>query len=675
MARTKQAGRSKPRRWRGGIGTPKPSNNSTSNDSSALSSRAPSPPAHQASTSAEPSAKWEEADEIKFDDFDDGGEYEESSRAPSAGEAEGNDKGRSKLTKQQRRKAKRREKMKGGQEERTKEKTAREQEAKAAAPVAQSGENVNKSVTNAQGRQPQYAVPFPGPAVSDQEEGEIDEFADLFMVDLTPSVIVSQVEDSGATTMQVAVEESREVATTTKSVAQGGKSALELEEEKMRNFAKDVIPSDASEDGLDNSDEDEDEDVDSEAGMAVDTTQFFQFTAKMAISENPEELEEAIKQRINDDSAAKVSGRYYKEVDLTRTCGLCGEQGHTSRECTHEQCFICGLVDGDHQARNCPVSLVCGSCGSRGHFARNCPTGKTSFHRGNRCSTCSSSLHVTNNCPSIWRLYDYSGVKPPNGKIKVIFACGNDGSTGKHFIDDCLLPRGHPMRLADASAFNADALNLPGRSGSVTSRQGGGATGPQSAAKRRGQPQRGSLLEQMAEDEDDDDDDWFASRKGGGGKKRHGDRDDRRESESSRRRLDVGHIKFDRDGRDYFRDNGSRGKGHREWDSDRYESDGGRRRYDSEGEKRRHNSDRDRRRYDSDSGRYDGRGGRSSRSDAILNYDSPHERQQQRSNSYSGSSSKASYTGRGTTSLQSRLAPPPPSGSRPKGPSYSGGYF
>lgn len=34
------------------------------------------------------------------------------------------------------------------------------------------------------------------------------------------------------------------------------------------------------------------------------------------------------------------------------------------------RCFTCGEVDGDHEARNCPVTLVCLSCGSRGHVSR-----------------------------------------------------------------------------------------------------------------------------------------------------------------------------------------------------------------------------------------------------------------------------------------------------------------
>lgn len=38
------------------------------------------------------------------------------------------------------------------------------------------------------------------------------------------------------------------------------------------------------------------------------------------------------------------------------------------------------------------------------------------------------------NCSSLWRIYDTSDAKPT--KRKIVFACGNDGSTKDHFIDD-----------------------------------------------------------------------------------------------------------------------------------------------------------------------------------------------------------------------------------------------
>lgn len=71
---------------------------------------------------------------------------------------------------------------------------------------------------------------------------------------------------------------------------------------------------------------------------------------------------------------------FFAEVSLSllRLCrkmwltdsGARAEHGHSSRDCTHSQCFICGAIDTDHEARNCPVALVCSACGSRGHFAR-----------------------------------------------------------------------------------------------------------------------------------------------------------------------------------------------------------------------------------------------------------------------------------------------------------------
>ena len=46
--------------------------------------------------------------------------------------------------------------------------------------------------------------------------------------------------------------------------------------------------------------------------------------------DDPKTLQRAIQGKITDDSAAKVTGRYYKEVDLTRSCSLCGGKFHNS---------------------------------------------------------------------------------------------------------------------------------------------------------------------------------------------------------------------------------------------------------------------------------------------------------------------------------------------------------
>ena len=219
---------------------------------------------------------------------------------------------------------------------------------------------------------------------------EKEDYSNLFVLDATPSAVPT--EAAYASTAPV-------------DAPPAPLSPAAQEEEEMRIFAFEVADSDPE--LLD--DEDDDDDL----------------SPIMAVYDNPHELEQAIQGKITDDSAAKVSrlvpdplelpltfaqitGRYYKEVDLTRSCGLCGgksaltllrpspdlsrhsQNKDTPRESVHirsafralaiagiahsripfRRCFTCGEVDGDHEARNCPVTLVCSSCASRGHFSR-----------------------------------------------------------------------------------------------------------------------------------------------------------------------------------------------------------------------------------------------------------------------------------------------------------------
>ncbi|ORY90181.1 hypothetical protein BCR35DRAFT_134429 [Leucosporidium creatinivorum] len=255
-----------------------------------------------------------------------------------------------------------------------------------------------------------------------KEEGEIQgDFNDLFFMDSTPSVIpaetayVESAQDSpvkaGAVEGETKMEEKARL--------------LAQEEEDMRIFANEVAMTESEDDDSDDDEEDEEDDGPRPLPYAEDM-----------LYEDEEALQEAIRGKIIDDSAAKVTGRYYKEADLTKSCALCGEQGHSSRDCQHSQCFICGLVDSDHEARNCPVALVCSACGSRGHFARDCTnaTPMRGSHYGARCTHCSSNNHLTVNCPTLWRVYDTTGAKP--AKRKIVFACANDGTTRDHFADD-----------------------------------------------------------------------------------------------------------------------------------------------------------------------------------------------------------------------------------------------
>lgn len=112
----------------------------------------------------------------------------------------------------------------------------------------------------------------------EEEEGEIDEFADLFMVDLTPSAVLPD-------PTEVIEEEAGLEAW--KEVEKEQQSALEKEEAQMRAFASEVADSD--EDDSDDEDEDEEETV-----------------ADVPVYDDPEALQKAIQGKIVDDSAAKV---------------------------------------------------------------------------------------------------------------------------------------------------------------------------------------------------------------------------------------------------------------------------------------------------------------------------------------------------------------------------------
>ncbi|GAA5922468.1 uncharacterized protein JCM15063_003312 [Sporobolomyces koalae] len=365
------------------------------------------------------------------------------------------------------------------------------------------------------------------------EDGELVEgdFSDLFMFDTTPAAVskenayVVQPDTAAAASAsptkktQAQTDDLSLVPDPVQATEPSPDETLDDENDLMKAFAREVAMTDDDDDDDDDesqseSEDDQDrDDDDAEAGIA-------KFTIDgMTLFDDEEGLKEAIEGKIIDDSSAPVAGRYYKEADLTKTCVLCGESGHTSRDCTHSQCFICGQIDVEHEARNCPVSLICSACGSRGHFARDCDIAPGHGRYGNnyRCSICQSTNHAATNCSTLWRIYDTSGPKPQ--KRKIVCACANCGSTKDHFIDDCLLPRGHPMKYADASAFNRQALgssasSLPAysaggpTSASASRRRNGGGGGYASSGGGRSGSRRGDdYYEDSAAD-----DDWFASR-------------------------------------------------------------------------------------------------------------------------------------------------------------------
>ena len=64
--------------------------------------------------------------------------------------------------------------------------------------------------------------------------------------------------------------------------------------------------------------------------------------------------------------AATAGKRYWVEPDKGHTCTICGEAGHTRRDCSHTQCATCGTLD-EHETYRCPMNITCYNCGLRGH--------------------------------------------------------------------------------------------------------------------------------------------------------------------------------------------------------------------------------------------------------------------------------------------------------------------
>ncbi|KAK4055101.1 hypothetical protein OIV83_000381 [Microbotryomycetes sp. JL201] len=480
---------------------------------------------------------------------------------------------------------------------------------------------------------------------ADEQKDVQGDFSDLFVIDTTPSAVPRQ-------------------------------SALKDEDDvendqpadEINQFTKEVYVVSSSEPEDDS--EEESEDVNSQSEQGHSRPQSRDGTADIAtgqedIDDDSFEMPEELKGTIVDDSAAKVTGRYYKEADLTKSCALCGGKSALSI-CSRSWAHV-ARYRTEHEARHCPVMLVCAGCGSRGHFVKNCHLSngrRAPMHQ--RCALCPSTLHMTVNCPTLWRIYDRKGARP--SKRSIVLACANDGTTKDHFIDDCFLPRGHPIRLADPSAFNRAALGDAAARAPQPSLAPGGAAG-----KARRQAKVNADRQRMIDD-DDADDDWFASRSrfGQSGHRRNNDRHsqssrgstpthasstrfaDGRASSSGKggrfaranamKKLSGGgadesrHLRFSENLKDRFSDSPrERSRGSRDWD--RPNDDDRRSRASRGGDERQSLDYGDRRRGDI----YEDR-------------------------DRSGGARRHGGNGGGTPSLASRIGPKP-------APRYQGGYF
>ncbi|CAO1617677.1 unnamed protein product [Parajaminaea phylloscopi] len=110
------------------------------------------------------------------------------------------------------------------------------------------------------------------------------------------------------------------------------------------------------------------------------------------------------------DADASVS-RYYdvaaaEERKALKECEICGEKGHTKRDCSHLLCASCGATD-EHTTRDCPVGISCFRCGQRGHRRNECTADLRRLPRHRDCGRCGSHNHAETTCPTYWRIYAY----------------------------------------------------------------------------------------------------------------------------------------------------------------------------------------------------------------------------------------------------------------------------
>lgn len=150
-------------------------------------------------------------------------------------------------------------------------------------------------------------------AEADQEEGEIDEWAGMFMVDVTPSVVKPEAAFGSTSENDPPVPAKDADAMRKEEEAEGRRAkeaTLKEEEEQMRLFAEEVADSNDSSSEADH-EEEEERGAESKGEVLYD---------------NEAELQKAIQHKIVDDSAAKVSSctlfDSFSSPDPQR-CGAC----------------------------------------------------------------------------------------------------------------------------------------------------------------------------------------------------------------------------------------------------------------------------------------------------------------------------------------------------------------
>ncbi|KAL2536008.1 zinc knuckle (CCHC-type) family protein [Forsythia ovata] len=96
--------------------------------------------------------------------------------------------------------------------------------------------------------------------------------------------------------------------------------------------------------------------------------------------------------------------RYFDPPDSSwETCYNCGEEGHTTFNCTSAKrkkpCFVCGSFD--HNAKQCSKGQDCFICKQQGHRAKDCPEkSRVESWSSKMCLKCGESGHDMFSCRS-----------------------------------------------------------------------------------------------------------------------------------------------------------------------------------------------------------------------------------------------------------------------------------
>jgi hypothetical protein len=111
-----------------------------------------------------------------------------------------------------------------------------------------------------------------------------------------------------------------------------------------------------------------------------------------------------------------------------KTCSLCGQEGHFTKECDLMKCHLCS--EKGHFMKDC-IRLFCSNCRQQGHFAKDCKKEKL-------CRCCRQPGHQVKDCP--YKTCTRCGSKThPTSRCKVKSESSNNNSNssgGQHLNQD-----------------------------------------------------------------------------------------------------------------------------------------------------------------------------------------------------------------------------------------------